>query len=416
MSYRVTRRLLQRPEPESRAMTFLADLFWSLFFLLRGTVDALLRRHRRSYVTSIDIRAPRAIVWQASSANKIVFEGPPRMEIETALRPGTSDVYEGTVSYGEMVVPMAYRQIESRPQEALLIEVLKEGSAPSIALGRDYFVGCKFEDKSDSTVLTTVHELTHDNFLGRVLIPLGARHNGRRLRDHCEALAGAPARPTSKIFSALLTGALTYASFIYLFDWMFAAMLLVLLLIHEAGHAVAMRWVGLPVQGIYFIPFFGGVAVSAAPHRSEAERGFVALMGPGFSLITTGAFVFAAALSGEPLFQHLALVSAILNGINLAPVLPLDGGHVLDSALSSSDPDIVAIINMLALILGVGASVYLEWYVLTALLVLTAPMLLRSGKTKRRAEPITPSGRNWLVAGYLATLAFYIAVVAHYMA
>lgn len=398
-------------------MTLIADLLWSLYFLARGTIDALLGRRRRSYVTSVDIKAPRDLVWEASSAHEIVFEGPPRVEIVTALRPDTSDIYEGTVSIGENVVPMAYREIESRPREALLVEVLKEGSAPSIAPGHDYFVACKFEEREDSTLLTMVHELTHDNFLGRVFIPLGARHNGRRLRTHCEALAGTTAaRSPGKLRAALLTGALTYASFIYLFDWKFAAVLLVLLLVHEAGHALAMRWVGLPVQGIYFIPFLGGVAVSAGRHRSEAERGFVALMGPGLSLLTTGAFLAAAVATGEPLFQQLALVSAILNGLNLAPVLPLDGGHVLDSALSSADPEFVAIVNMLALIAGVGASLYLAWYVLTGLLLLAAPMLVRSRKAERHAEPISAAGRNWLVSGYLATLAFYIAVVAHYLA
>ncbi len=396
-------------------MTLIADLFWSLCFLVQGAIDAALGRNRKRYVTSVGIKAPRDLVWQASSAQEIVFEGPPRIEIATALRPGTSDVYEGTVSVGDSIIPMAYRQIESRPREALMIEVLREGSAPSIAPGHDYFVACKFEDRQDGTLLTMVHELTHDNFLGRILIPLGARHNGRRLRKHCEDLAGTSAGPSSRIGAALLTGALTYASFIYLFDWMFAAILLALLLIHEAGHALAMRWVGLPVQGIYFIPFFGGIAVSAAPHNTEAERGFVALMGPGFSLLTTGIFVAAALVTKEPLFEGLALASAILNGLNLAPVLPLDGGHVVDAALSRSDPEFVAIINMLALIVGLGASVYLEWYVLTVLLLLTAPILLRSGKQKRRAEPISVAGRNWLVAGYLATLAFYIAVVAHYL-
>jgi Zn-dependent protease/uncharacterized protein YndB with AHSA1/START domain len=366
-------------------------------------------------VTSTEINAPRDLVWKASSASAIVFEGPPRMEIATALRPGTTDVYEGTVTVGDKVMPMTYREVENNPPDALLIEVLKEGSAPSIAPGRDHFVACKLDERTDGTLLTTVHELTHETFSSRILIPLGARLNGRRLRNYCEAQAGVPPRATSKLGAALLTGALTYASFIYLFDWMLAAILLVLLVVHEAGHAIAMRWVGLPVQGIYFIPFFGGVAVSAAPHRNEAERGFVALMGPGFSLVTTGAFLIAAFATGEPLFQHLAFVSAILNGLNLAPVLPLDGGHVIDSVLSRSDPEFVAIINMLALIAGAGASLYLEWYVLTALLVLTAPMLVRSGKAKRRAEPISVAGRNWLVAGYLATLAFYVAVVAHYM-
>jgi Zn-dependent protease/uncharacterized protein YndB with AHSA1/START domain len=396
-------------------MTLIADLLWSVYFLLRAVADALLGRRRRRYVTSIDIRAPRDLVWDAVSASSIAFEGLVPIEITTALRSGTTDIYEGTVRVGDTVMPMAYREIERRPPVAQLVEVLKEGSAPSIAPGEDYFIALALEDRGESTQLTTVHELSHETFWGRVLIPLGARQNGRRLRDYCEAEAGAPPRSPSRLRAALVTGALTYASFSYLFDWVFAAILLVLLLVHEAGHALAMRWVGLPVQGIYFIPFLGGVAVAAAPHRSEAERGFVALMGPGVSLITTAAFVFGALATGEPLFQHLALISAILNGLNLAPVLPLDGGHVLDSALSSSDPEFVAIINVLALIVGLGVSLYLGWFILTALLVLTSPMLIRSSKVQRQAEPISSASRNWLVAGYLATLAFYVAIVAHYL-
>jgi len=413
-----------RRKPDRRAqirdtseMTLIADLLWSLYFFLSGALDALLGRHRKRYVTSVEIKAPRDIVWEVSSAHSIVFEGPPRLEIETALRPGTTDVYEGTVRVGDKIVPMVYREVETRPREALLIEVMKEGSGPAVAPGHDYFVACKFDDRPQSTLLTMVHELTHDTFLSRILVPLGARLNARRLRKHCESLVGTASDTSGdKLGSALLTGLLTYASFIYLFDWHFAAVLLALLVVHEAGHAIAMRWVGLPVQGIYFIPFFGGVAVSAAPHRSEAERGFVALMGPGFSLLTTGAFLIGSHLTGDELFMQLAFVSAILNGLNLAPVLPLDGGHVLDAAMSSSDPDIKAAVNMLALIAGIGVSVYFETYVLTALLVLTAPMLLRSRTATRHATPITPASCGWLVAGYLATVAFYVAVIAHYVA
>src|SRR5690606_18892053 len=97
----------------------------------------------------------------------------------------------------------------------------------------------------DATEMTTVHELTHDTFMGRVYVPLGARQNGRRIRGYCEAAVGAPPRETNKFGAAIVTGVLTYASFSYLFDATFAAYLLLILLIHEAGHALAMRWVGL---------------------------------------------------------------------------------------------------------------------------------------------------------------------------
>lgn len=398
-------------------MSLLADLMMSLLSLARALLDAALGRRRCRYVTSIDIAAPATAVWAAVSAHEIVFEGPPRVEISTTHRPGADAVYDGVVRVGDQEIPMAYREVDMRPPRGLVVEILEEGSAPSVALGQDYYVACALDETEPGiTRLTMSHELTHRSFLGRLLVPLGARQNARRLRDHCEAAEGTAPPPGSRLGAALMTGALTYASFTYLFDWQFAAVLLLALVVHECGHALAMSWVGLPVKGIYFIPFFGGVAVSAAPHRSETERGFVALMGPGVSLVSTGLFVLAAAQTGEALFVQLALVSALLNGINLAPVLPLDGGHVMDAVLSATDPDMVAIVNMLALIAGVGATVYLGWYVLTGLLLLTGPAMLRTrGPAARRAEPITPSGRNWLVAGYLATLAFYVAVAAHYL-
>ena len=396
-------------------MTLVTDLLTSLYLLMNAAADALFGRKRRRYVAAVDIDAPVDIVWRACSAHEIEFDGPQQIGIKVAPRPGTSDVYEGHVTVGDKAIEMAYREVESLPREALLIEILNDGSAPSVAPGRDHFVACTFEPRGDATRLTMVHELTHKTFWSRVLIPLGARINGRRLKRYCEKEAGTAKPPASRLGAAVLTGALTYASFSYLFNWQFAAVLLLLLVIHEGGHAIAMRWVGLPVQGVYFIPFIGGVAVSAARHRNEGERGFVALMGPGFSVLTTGAFVAGAVVTEDPMFEVLALASAILNGINLAPVLPLDGGQIVDAALSRSDPEIASVINMLTLIVGAGVSVYLEWYVLTAILALTAPMVFRPAASRRRTEPISEASRNWLVAGYIATVAFYVLVATHYM-
>jgi Zn-dependent protease len=396
-------------------MTFLADLLRSLYFLARAAIDALLGRRRKLYLASVAIDAPLDLVWGVASARCVTFEGPPRIELATELRPGTPDVYDGTVVVNQRVTPMSYRELERTPPQRLVIEILNEGTAPAVVYGNDHHVVCTLAEEPRGTRLTVAHELTHTGFWGRVLVPLGAVQSARRLRRHCETLAGTSTeRPVNRVAAAVMTGLLTYASFIYLFDWRFAAILLALIVVHEAGHALAMRWVGQPVQGIYFIPFFGGVAVASAPHRSEGERGFVALMGPGFSLLTTAAFLVAAAITGEPLFHSLALVSSILNGINLAPVLPLDGGHVVDAAMSRGDPELIAMINLLALIAGIGVAVYLEWYVLIALLLLTAPALMRQ-RRPRVTEPISIASRNWLLAGYMATLAFYVAVVTHLM-
>jgi Zn-dependent protease/uncharacterized protein YndB with AHSA1/START domain len=395
-------------------MTLISDLVFTLYCFVRAVRDAVLGRTRQSYISAVDIDAPADVVWRACSATEIVFEGPPPVAINVAPRPGSPGIFEGVITVGDRSMPIVYREIESRPEQAISIELLQQGSDPQVALGRDYYVVCTLEPHDGATRLSVMHELTHTKFSSRILVPLGARLNGRRLKTYCEKEAGTAGAQGSRLGAAVMTGALTYASFSYLFDWWFAAVVLTLLIVHEFGHALAMRLVGLPVQGIYFIPFLGGVAVSAAPHRNEAERGFVALMGPGFSILTTAVFVAAAGATGDPMFEQLAFASALLNGFNLAPVLPLDGGHVVDAAMSRSDPEFASIVNLLALMIGAGASVYMEWYVLTALLALTAPMVLRPASA-RRAEPITEAARNWLVAGYLATAAFYIAVAANYL-
>lgn len=396
-------------------MTLISDLVFIVYCILRAVIDAILGRKRRNYAAVTDIQAPVDVVWRACSAHEIVLDGPQPISIKVAPRPEEPGIFEGTVTIGDRAIPMVYREIESRPREALAIELLQQGSDPHVAPGKDYYVVCTLAPIETGTRLAIMHELTHTNFSSRILAPLGARFNGRRLRNYCETEVGTAGARPSRFGAALMTGALTYASFGYLFDWWFAAVLLTLLIVHEGGHALAMRLVGLPVQGVYFIPFMGGVAVAAAHHRTEAERGFVALMGPGFSILTTAAFVAGAWATGDPVFEMLAIASALLNGLNLAPVLPLDGGQVVDAVMSRSDPEFASIVNMLALIVGAGWSVYMEWYVLTALLALTAPMVMRPAAARRRAEPITEAARNWLVTGYLATAAFYIAVAASYL-
>ena len=50
-------------------MNVLGDLLLGLYWLARAVVDAVLGRRRRSYVTHIDIKAPRDIVFSLSDIN-----------------------------------------------------------------------------------------------------------------------------------------------------------------------------------------------------------------------------------------------------------------------------------------------------------------------------------------------------------
>jgi Zn-dependent protease len=143
--------------------------------------------------------------------------------------------------------------------------------------------------------------------------------------------------PALKFFPILLkTGG---SMFLYLwiyamsFGWWFAGGFVLLLLIHECGHLLAAKRVGLAVGAPVFIPFMGAfIALKEAPRNAWIE----AQVGIGGPLLGTLGAVVCYGLywvTHNPLFMGLAYVGFMLNLFNLAPVGILDGGRVV-TALS----------------------------------------------------------------------------------
>ncbi|HMO18843.1 MAG TPA: site-2 protease family protein [Oligoflexia bacterium] len=127
----------------------------------------------------------------------------------------------------------------------------------------------------------------------------------------------------------------SYGSYAWLFTWQFAAVLMLSIGIHEAGHVWAMRRVGIKTRGFYFLPFVGGAAVMDSSFKSQRDHIFVALMGPiwgtAVALVALGMFL----MTNSPLWAGLTAWIAALNLINLLPVHPLDGGRVLSAVMLS---------------------------------------------------------------------------------
>ena len=115
--------------------------------------------------------------------------------------------------------------------------------------------------------------------------------------------------------------------------WKFALGSVLLLLVHECGHLLAARRVGLKVGAPVFIPFMGAfIAMKEAPRdawiESQIGLGGPILGGLG-ALVCWGLYV----MTGQPLFSALAYTGFFLNLFNLMPVGFLDGGRVV-SAIS----------------------------------------------------------------------------------
>jgi Zn-dependent protease len=117
------------------------------------------------------------------------------------------------------------------------------------------------------------------------------------------------------------------------YGWKWALGIVLLLLVHECGHVIAGRQLGLAVSAPMFIPFVGAaVALKEAP-RDAWSQAYVSIGGP--LLGSFGALVSHSLgeTTHEPVFFAIAATGYWLNLLNLIPIVPLDGGKIV-TALS----------------------------------------------------------------------------------
>ncbi len=149
------------------------------------------------------------------------------------------------------------------------------------------------------------------------------------------------------------------------------AVLVGVVLLHEAGHFAGMKYFGYGDVKMFFIPFFAG-AVTGEKHAAPAwQQCVVILLGP-LPGIFLGAILYAIFRPGfQPVFIDLAgqavAMLLVLNTFNLLPVEPLDGGRFLNRALFSRHP-VVEMIFLLLAAVGLGLiGWFLKQWVLTGL-------------------------------------------------
>jgi len=383
--------------------------FFLVLEFLRAPLDAAFGRTRRSYTVSLDVEAPKTVTWAVASAHSVRLEGTPPIEIRAEPDPDRPGVYSGHLVIGQINLPMAYRVLDERPGEAMSLEIIKSESAPECCPGDDYVCAFAVTGDEQKSKITSTYEVTHTHFASRLMVPFAAVQNIRRLKHNAELRAGVkPAGDSAAVKNAFVTGVLTFASFYALFGLSAAAMLIVIILIHEMGHVVAMKWAGIAVKGIYFVPFFGGVAVGEDAYRSEAERGLVAVMGPAFSLLTTALFLGLALQGNDPFMRELAVMSAALNGFNLLPLMPLDGGQGVHALLSRFPPYATKVFNVAGLIAGALLALAIGSTMLLLVLLLVAPGLLSGTQSRARLPALSWQQWGLLALAYVATFAFYL--------
>lgn len=132
-----------------------------------------------------------------------------------------------------------------------------------------------------------------------------------------------------KIFTT--TGTMLLSIWVYatLWGWKFATGFVVLMFVHEMGHALVLWRKGVKASAPMFIPFMGAVIVQKQRSRDVLEDAQIAYGGPALGTVGALAAWALYGLTGNVLFLALASVAFWLNLFNLIPLPPLDGGWIM---------------------------------------------------------------------------------------
>ncbi|MBI4854086.1 MAG: hypothetical protein HY819_20005 [Acidobacteria bacterium] len=189
----------------------------------------------------------------------------------------------------------------------------------------------------------------------------------------------------------------TAIAFGFTFSWKTVPIFLGILFIHELGHLVGMKLFGYKDTQILFLPFLGAVTIGEKENVTPMQKLVIYLLGPVPGVI--GGFIagYIYLLTGKDIWYEIALMAIIINYINLLPILPLDGGRVVEAIFFSRFPraqSIVYIINTCILVLFYFL---LHDKILLFLIIastLSIPYQWRFGKAAKEVSNLLPPEHN----------------------
>ena len=214
--------------------------------------------------------------------------------------------------------------------------------------------------------------------------------------------------PVLKFFPALLktggTMILSIGAYAMRWGWQYALGFVLLIFIHECGHLVAARRIGLKVGAPVFIPFMGAIiALKEAPRNAWIEAQ-VGIGGPLLGSLGALGCDLIFVVTGNPLYRALAYTGFFLNLFNLAPIGFLDGGRIV-TALSPW----LWLVG--AVVMGVMVVTHFNLIVLIILLM-SLPRLWSLFRPKTDAEiryfEVSPAQRGIMAVLYFGLIALLV--------
>jgi len=132
-------------------------------------------------------------------------------------------------------------------------------------------------------------------------------------------------------FAKFATIFVAIGGYALIWGWQFATGLVALILIHELGHYLEARRLGLHPNWPIFVPFFGAFVAFKRDSLTPWLLARVALAGPYLGAAGAAVFWAVGAAIDSQLLQALGYFGFLLNLFNLIPIGFLDGGQTLRS-------------------------------------------------------------------------------------
>jgi len=201
-------------------------------------------------------------------------------------------------------------------------------------------------------------------------------------------------------------GTMLLSIWVYAMAWglWFAVGFVLLIFVHECGHLLAARRLGLKVGAPVFIPFMGAIiALKEAPRNAWIEAQ-VGIGGPMLGTLGAGVCELIYLATGNQMFQALAYTGFLLNLFNLAPVGFLDGGRIV-TALSPW-------LWLVGFAIMVALAIHQPNFILILILIFSIPRLFslfrRKSEAERRYFEVTPAQRWTMAVMYFGLAALLV--------
>lgn len=139
-------------------------------------------------------------------------------------------------------------------------------------------------------------------------------------------------------------------------------LLVAVLLFHEAGHYLGMRLFNYQDVKMFFIPFFGAAVSGRSSSVEGYKEAIVLLLGPLPGIALGIMLGIVCTFADFPLVRSASMMLIWINGFNLLPLMPLDGGRLLHLIVFSRQRHVEAAFRVVtAVLLGLCAWAISAW-------------------------------------------------------